>query len=381
MTLKLRAEVALSDTWNLQSLYGSLDDWRFDFQKVETQIPSIVTYRGKLGSSAETLHKAVTAYLEMSRLLEKIYTFAHLQSDQDTANSENLGLLDQATNLYSRVGEQWSFLSPELLSLPDETIQTFLANALLQPYKRMIEEIVRYKPHTLTQGEEQLLAAGGEVFGSCEKIFSQLNNADLSFGSIEVDGQAKPLTHGSYTVFLKNRNRDVRKKAFEQYYGVFDQHRNTIATTLSGSNKRDIYLAKVRKFPSAREKSLFADNVPVSVYDNLIRSVANNLKPLHRYYEIRKQALGLEELRIFDTYVPLVPDISVQHSYEEACQRVIESLAPLGKEYCQVLAAGLQGERWVDRFENKGKRSGAYSSGCYDSVPYILMNYKSDNIS
>lgn len=381
MSLPKRDEVTLPDTWDLSSMYAGLADWKKDFEALEGNAETVRAFPGTLGDGAEQLNKAFELYLSMSRALEKVYVYAHLLSDQDTGNTDNLGLLDQATNLYSRVGEQWSFFTPEILALSEERIAQYLADSKLKPYRRMLTEIVRYKPHTLSKDEEQLLAAGSEVFGTSEKIFSQLNNADLTFGSLEVDGQEKVLSHGTYTLFLKHPNRDIRRRAFEQYYGVFEAHKHTIAATLGSSIKRDIYLARVKKFPSARERSLFSDNVPVAVYDNLIETVARNLEPLHRYYALRKKLLQLDEMRIFDTYVPLVSDVTVRHSYEEACRLVTESLAPLGAKYVEVLADGLGARRWVDRYENKGKRSGAYSSGCYDSVPYILMNYKPDSLN
>ena len=213
----------------------------------------------------------------MGRALEKVYVYAHLLSDQDTANTESLGYLDQATNLYARVGESWSFFTPELLALSETQIEKYLSDPLLKPYQRMLREIVRYKPHTLSKDEEQLLAAGAEVFGSSEKIFSQLNNADLAFGTLRVDGEDKTLSHGTYTLFLKHPNREVRRAAFEQYYGVFDAHKHTISATLGSSIKRDIFLSRVKKFPSARERSLFSDDVPLAVYENLIDTVAKNI--------------------------------------------------------------------------------------------------------
>jgi oligoendopeptidase F len=381
MNLPLREEVAEQDTWDLRPMYSTIEAWKADFEKIENDSRAVPAFSGTLGQSARRLGEAVALYLNLGRLLEKVYVFAHLQSDQDTANSENLGRLEQATNLYARISEQWSFFTPELLALPAEKIAEYLAASELQPYKRMLEEILRYKPHTLSKEEERLLAAGTEVFGTSEKVFSQLNNADLQFGSIQVNSEEKVLSHGSFTLLLKNPNREVRRKTFEQYYAVFDGHKNTIAATLAGSIKRDVFLAKVKNFPSAREKSLFSDNVGTEVYDNLIATVSDSLQPLHRYYELRKKLLGLDEMRIYDTYVPLVTDVSIRHSYEDACDLVVRSLQPLGEEYATVLREGLGRARWVDRFENKGKRSGGYSSGCYDSQPYILMNYKEDSLN
>ena len=376
-----REQIAAGDTWELAPLYGSPTEWKKDFAAVEAELASVPPYAGTLGTGVERLKEAVECYLRMSRSLEKVYVYSHLRSDEDTANSENLGRLEQASNLYSRVSEAWSFFTPELLALPRNTVQLYLEHTDLKPYHRMLREILRYQPHTLSKEEEQLLAAGSEVFSTADKIFSQLNNADLTFGTLTVNGEEKTLSHGTFTLFLKNGDRNVRKAAFEQYYRVFDDHRNTIAATLSGSVKRDVYLARMKKYPSARERSLFADNVPVAVYDNLIQTVTQNLAPLHKYYHLRKTKLGLSDMKIYDTYVPLVPDMKVRHSYEEASSLIVQALKPLGEDYTSVLQNGLIANRWVDRYENKGKRSGAYSSGCYDSPPYILMNFKEDSLN
>ncbi|MFN8392092.1 MAG: oligoendopeptidase F [Bdellovibrionota bacterium] len=381
MALVPRTEVVASDTWNLDPMYTDLTAWRSDYAAVEAGTEKVGAFAGTLGQSASRLREALDVYLNMSRTLEKVYVFAHLRSDEDTSSGENLGRLEQATNLYARVSELWSFLTPELLALPEKQIAEYLAHEELAPYRRMLREIVRYKPHTLSKEEERLLAAATEVFGTSEKVFSQLNNADLQFGTILVDGEEKTLSHGTYTLFLKHPDRDVRRRAFEQYYQVFDGHKNTIAATLGSSIKRDIFLAKAKNFPSARERSLFSDNVPTAVYDNLVDTVAAHLEPLHRYYELRRQLLKLDKLRIYDTYVPLVANVKTTHSYEEAAELVVSSLPPLGEEYVNILKRGLGEERWVDRYENKGKRSGAYSSGCYDSSPYILMNYKADSLN
>lgn len=380
MQLVERAEVKLSDTWDLTAIYPSIDAWKADFVALENMAPQVAAFPGTLHQSAERLNEAVRLYLNMSRGLEKVYVYAHLKSDEDTANSTNLAYYEQSTNLYARLGSLWSFLTPELLTIPDAKLNEFLAHPALADVKRMITDILRYKPHTLSKDEENLLAMGTEVFGNADRIFSQLNNADLDFGSITVDGQERALTHGSYTVLLKHKDRAVRQQTFEKFYSVYDAHKNTIASALSGATKRDVYLSRARKFSSARSRALFGDNVSTDVYDNLISTVSDNLTPLHRYYELRKRLLGLPETRLFDTHVPLVPDMTVEHSYEEAAHLVVDSLHPLGKEYTDQLRAGLLEGKWVDRYENRGKRSGAYSSGSYDTPPYILMNYKHDNL-
>lgn len=380
MSSQLRAEVKPNDTWDLSRIYSSEELWKADYLKVEEIDNKSSIYKNTLGKSAEHLFEVISTYLSSGRLLEKVYTYAHLKSDEDTSNTTNLSLLEKAYSLYARHSEAWSFFSPELLSLDQEIINQYLSSEKLKVFRRLIKDIVRYKPHTLSAKEERIIAAGAEVFRSAEKVFSQLNNADLNFGKIKIGSETIALTHGSYSLILKNPEQKIRKKAFQQFYGVFEQHKNTIAATLSGSIKKDVYLSKIKNFPSARSASLFSDNVNIEVYDNLIASISKNLKPLHKYYELRKKVLNLSSQKIYDTYVPLVKEVHVDYSFEKASETILNSLKPLGEEYCSVLKEGLNSARWVDKYENKGKRSGAYSSGCYDSVPYILMNYKSSDL-
>ncbi len=381
MGLLKREEVLEENTWNLTPFYSNLSQWEADFSKLEQRFESIIEFEGKLGESAKQFEAALRLYLELSQAIDKVYTYTHLLSDTDTANTTNLATLDRALNLYTRISGAISFITPEILAIPPEKLQDFLAEPSLQDLKRIVLEIVRYRPHTLTKAEENLLALGSEVFSVSSKTFSQLNNADLKFGTILVDGEEKELTHGTFSLLLKNPSREVRKKTFEQYYKVFEEHKNTIAATLTGSIKGDVYLSQVKKYSSARERALFADNVELSVYDNLIETVSKNLSGLHKYYELRKKVLRLDEQRIYDTYVPLIPNVQKSHPYALACQYVLDSLKPLGSEYVDILRRGLTSERWVDVYENQGKRSGAYSSGCYDSSPYILMNYKEDSLN
>ncbi len=365
--------------WNLESLYPTIQAWKTDYSSGEERIVAVQQFQGKLAESVETFEKALRSILESSRLLEKIYTYAHLKSDEDTSNTSNLALLDQALNLYTRFQAASSYLTPELLAIDEKRVNEFLADKRLADLKRMILDVLRYRPHTLSQKEENLLALGTEVFGAPERIYSQLHDADLQFGTVRVGDVEQPLTHSSLALFMKNPDRAVRAEAYNKYYDVFSAHRNTIAASLVGSMKGDVYLARVRNHPSALTRSTFSDNIDQSVYDNLISAVSANLTPLHRYYALRKKLLKLPELQLYDIHVPLVPDMKVRHTFEEARTLVLDSLRPLGERYCKVLGEGLTSERWIDVFEKKGKRSGAYSSGCYDSVPFILMNFKEDN--
>lgn len=381
MSLPNRAEISLKYTWDLDSFYLSLEKWESEFQIAEDSVFEVQKFQGRLGESVASLKAAVECYLESLRRLERLYTFAHLRSDENTSNAQNLALLDRSGNLYSRFATASSYFVPELLSLSEDLTDKYLASGELVPYRRMLEEILRFRPHTLSQNEESLLALGGEVFGSTERIFSQLNNADLTFGTVKIDGEERALTHGSFILFLRHHDRTVRSKAFRQFYDVFENHKNTIAATLGASLKTDVFLARARKYSSAIEKALFPDQMPREVYNGLISTASDALPALHDYYEFRRERLGLESLRLYDTHVPLVDDITTSIPYEEAVDIILEALAPLGKDYRTALEKGLKQERWVDVFESKGKRSGAYSSGCYDSHPYMLLNYKEDHLS
>jgi oligoendopeptidase F len=381
MAVPVRAEVKTEDRWDLTPMFPVPEKWASELERVSSSIGIAADYQGKLGESADKLAAAVSSFLNTQRELEKLYVYAHLESDADLGNSTNLGRLDQIRNLYTRFSALWSFFEPELLALEEKRIAELIADPKLAQYRRMLNEIIRYKPHTLTAEGEGLLALGGEVFGTSGNIFSQLNNVDLRFEPIKVDGVETALSHGTYSVLLKKADRCVREAAFNSYYTEYDQHKHTISASLSGSIKRDIFLAQAKRFPSALARSLFSDNVPESVYNNLIDTVSANLEPLHRYYKLRSQVLKLSNAKTFDTYVPLVSSVSVKHSYEEASELVLESLRPLGEEYTNTLRRGLLAERWADRYENKGKRSGAYSSGCYDSFPYMLLNYKEDELN
>lgn len=379
--MKERSKLETRYLWDIAALYTNENDWEQDFKNTEQEISRISSFKDQLASSASNLSAALDCYYSALRKLEKLYSFAHLKSDEDTSNTADLARQDQILNLITRFSANSSFLGPELISIDENVLSKFLKEKVLATYKRMIEEIVRYKPHTLSKNEEQMLALGSEVFSSFSKIFGQLNNADFEFGTIEVDGAQEILSHGSYSLFLKNKNRELREKAFAQYYKVYDNHKNMLSANYTSSIKKNSYLAKVKNYSGALDQALFADNVPLGVYQNLIQSISNNLEPLHHYYELRKKALKLKEQRIFDTYVPLVDSCEIKHSYEEAVKLVVDSLAPLGSEYCEILSRGLTNERWVDVFETKGKRSGAYSSGCYDSFPYILLNYREQDLN
>jgi oligoendopeptidase F len=362
-------------------MYQSMESWEEEYSRLSSEVTSIEQYKGKLGESAELLAACLSSYFQQSREIEKLFSYVRLLSDQDLANTENTALKDKALNLYARFGQAASYISPELLSIDQKVMQDFLSEVCMLPYKRTILETLRYRPHTLSEPEERLLALGTEVFSSTGSIFSQLNNADLSFENVEHKGEQHTLSHSSYSILLKNSDRELRAKAFKQYYSEFDSHKNTLATTLASSIKKNVFFTRAKSYPSTLERALFSDNINKQVYENLISTVGDNLSSLHSYYELRAKRLKLSAARTYDTYVPIVPEKKVEIEYDQACEYILSSLAPLGSEYVDTLQNGLGAARWVDKFENQGKRSGAYSSGCYDSPPYILMSYRKESLN
>ena len=380
-TMIPRDQIPEEHCWDLGKLYENLERWRTDYKETSEDAGKITSYRGTLSQGAAAIRTAFDFYLAVSRRLEKLFVYAHLLSDSDTSNSDYLGVLQQAEALHAKVQAEASFLIPEFLALPDSFLVSVLQAPELLPIRRLLEEIRRYKEHTLGAAEENLLAAGSEIFSSSRKIFSQLTNADLDFGEVEVDGRMQPLTQASFVLFLRHPARSVRESAFTKFYSVFDGHRNTTSATLTSSIKKDLYFTNVRRFPSSLERSLFDDEIEPSIYDNVIDTISANLRPLHRYYELRKRLLGLSELKMYDTYVPLLETVRIKYNYQEAVEVIGAALAPLGERYRSVLLPGITAQRWVDRYENRGKRSGAYCSGCYDSPPYILLNYQDEDLS
>ena len=379
--LSERKEAKKENCWDLSSLFASENEWENLYKELEDSIERYTIIKGTLAKSFENFRAAIEFDTEISRKLDKLYTYTHLKNDEDKSNQHNLALYERAVNLYTRISEQSSFLTPEIQSIPDEIISAYLKQESMKEYSFYFEKILRYKPHTLSEEVEQILAMGGEISQAPSQIFSQLDNADLTFGSLKNSkGIETELTHGNFSSFLIDRSREVRKQAFFQYYETYENHKNAIAAALSYSNKKDSFYARVRKFKSCRAASLFSDNVPEEVYDNLIETVKKNTAPLFDYLNFRKSALALDELHFYDTYVPITEEVDFNMTYVEAAETCALALAPLGEEYCTALKNGLLGG-WVDRYENKGKRSGAYSSGCYDSPPYILMNYMEDNIN
>ncbi|MCG8587205.1 MAG: oligoendopeptidase F [Pirellulales bacterium] len=374
-----REKVKVDDTWDLSSLFATDVAWEKAFKKWEKQIDGYEPYRGHLADDAKTLGACLKFDLEFDRAAERLGTYAFLKTTQDQANSEYQRMLGRLQNVGSRAAQAASYIRPEILAIPGKKLKKMLASKHLAPHRLTLERMRRYKKHTLTKSEERLLAMQSEMSQAAGQAFRQLNDADMKFGEVTNEkGERVELTHSSFSALLHSPKRTVRRTAFHRFYEQFDSHKNTLAATLSGSVQRDIYYAKARNYPSALESALYADNVPMSVYDNLIASVHKNLPALHRYYDLRRRKMRLRDIHIYDTYVPILTDLERRHTWRQAVKVIMDSLTPLGSEYCEVLEKGLTIDRWCDRYENQGKQSGAFSAGSYDGAPYILMNYQAN---
>lgn len=380
-SLPLRKEVAEDLTWRLEDIFSTDEQWEKEYDEVKGLLQKAASFKGTLGESADNLFSALQFQDEVSERFGKLYTYSHMRYDQDTTNSYYQGLDSRSKSLAAETASAFSYLVPELLSIDEDKLKQFIQEKEeLKLYEHALEEINLQRPHFLSAEQEALLAQASEVMNASSNTFGMLNNADLEFPTIKDEqGDEVQITHGRYSRFLESEDQRVRKEAFEKVYKTYGDYRNTFSSTLGGQVKRDNFNAKVRNFKSAREAALSANNIPESVYENLVNTVNKNLHLLHRYVKLRKKVLGLEELHMYDLYTPLVQDVDMKIPYDKAKEMVIEGLAPLGEEYLDVLKQGFD-SRWVDVVENKGKRSGAYSSGTYGTNPYILMNWQ-DNVN
>ena len=370
-----RKDIPQNDCWNLEPLYSNIQAW----QQELSQVPSfdeISKHKGSLGAP-EHLLETLDLYFSTERKLRKLYTYAHLRHDEDTQEEEPKKAYQNITTLYHKFSQETAWLQPEIVSLSEETLETLLSSPLLATYAFFIKKLRRLKPHTRTSEQEFLIALAGQAMDAPRKAFSALNNADFRFGEVQ-DGQGKThvLTHASYGMYIRSHDRELRKNTFQGLHKKYSEYKNTLSELLAGQIQNHLFEAKAHHYTSCLESALFPKNIDTEVYHSLIGAVNEGIESLHRYMILRKQLLGVKELHFYDLYVPLVPSFDLTFSYEEAEALVIESVAPLGEEYTSLLHHGLTTGRWVDRYENLGKRSGAYSSGCYDSMPYILMNFK-----
>ncbi|HEX8077058.1 MAG TPA: oligoendopeptidase F [Chthoniobacterales bacterium] len=383
MTAKVltRADLPESDKWDLTHLFADVNKWSEDFSWLQQSYPKIAEWKGRVGKSAGDLGQCLEFEKTLDLKIERLFHYASLQLAEDSANPDFLARMGQMQNLLTKISEAASFLGPEIQAIPDDKFAQFLADPALAEWRIALTKIRRMKPHVLSEREERLLALGSAALDGYDETFSQLTDVDMKFGIlVDEKGEEKPLTQSSYGSFLVKRDHALRRQAFHQFYEEFQDHQFTLASALAYSVKADVFRARARNHPSALEASLFRDDIPVAVYDGLISAVRNNFAPLFRYYELRRRVLGLDELHQYDTYVPLVQEIESNVPFDEATETILAAFQPLGPEYIAALSEGLRG-RWCDRYETKGKRSGAFSSGSFGAPPYILMNYKSDVFS
>jgi len=373
-----RAEVEEKYKWRLEDIYPTVQDWEAEFAEAEAQLPMVEALKNTMTASAKDLAAGLDMFHEVNHKIERLYIYARMKRDQDNAESIAQALADRAEGLCVRFSAAASFINPLLLTLEEATVDQYLAECEgLKVYEFYLRDLQRSKQHILSEKEEKLLSMAGDFAGGAKGIFTMLNNADLDFGTIEHNCETIPLSHGSYLVLMQSPDRELRKKAYEKFYDEFVQHINTIAATYATSVKRDVFYSRARGYADSREKALFSDNVSAEVYDKLISDVHDNLDIMHRYIALRKRALGVDELHMYDIYAPLAEDVDVHYSYEEAVDIVLKALEPLGEEYLTVLKGAFK-EGWVDVCETRGKTSGAYSWGVYGTHPYVLLNHRGD---
>lgn len=375
--LNTREEADARCKWAIEDLYKDDEDWKRDYELLKSRIPELTKFRGRLGESAEVLLSMQKLSDELNQLLEKVYVYANQRLHENTDNSTYQNLASQAQGLLVELSESLSFVEPELMELPDGIIETFLdENEELSVYRQYFENIIRQKKHVLPTEQEQLLAAMGEVAESPKDIFSMFNNADIRFPEITgEDGHPVQVTHGRYMSLMQSRNRQVRKDAFEAMYGVYGDWRNTLAAMYRANVKQEAFLAKAHKYTSDLEAALDGSHIPVKVYEQLIEAVHESMPLMYRYMKLRKKLLGVEELHMYDLYVPVIEQDHSEIPFEQAKKTVLEGLAPMGEEYLHLLREGFD-HGWIDVYENQGKRTGAYSWGAYGTHPYVLLNYQ-----
>lgn len=372
-----RSDLSPSDTWDLSKLFPNDEAWEKGLADYQSLIPKLETFKGSLGSSAEHIFDCMEFLTQAGKLGERLGYYAMLRYSEDASDPANQSRYGRMMQVESAMSAAASFINPELQQIDEHTMAEFLEDPSLKDYRIALKKILRFKPHVLSAKEERLLALQQESAQTAQKSFAALTDVDLDFGYITVDGNKQPISQSTFAKLMQHKDKNVRKKAFGKFYKAFDAHKNTLATLYSGSVQQDVFESRVRGYSSSRAAALFPDHVPESVYDNLINSVHDALPSLHRYYRMRRDLLKTDVLRHYDVYVPLVADIDTHYTYNEAVELVTKALAPLGEEYTSVMHTGLLGG-WVDRYENRGKRSGAFSAGSYVGDPHILLNYKED---
>lgn len=374
--MKKRSEVEIKDTWKLEDMVASDSQWEQLFEEASSRVKQYADYKGRLDESADTLYACLKFDDEISRETELLYVYSRMRSDQDTADQKYQDMFSRAQSLSYRASEHSSYIVPEILAMPKETLDAYMkADNGISHFKRALEMVLNKREHTLSGEMEELLAQSYDATQGASQIFTMFNNADVKFPVITGEnGEAVQITHGNYISLMENQDRRIRKDAFEGLYSVYEQFSNTLAAAFSSNVKQAVFYAKAKKYASSREYYLADNEVPELVYDNLVKAVRENIVKLHEYTRVRKDVLGVDELHMYDLYVPMVAAADRRYTYEEAKSIVLEGLAPLGEEYLSLLKQGFD-SRWIDVYENEGKRSGAYSWGTYGSHPYVLLNF------
>lgn len=376
MDFKSREEIEEQYQWDLSTIYSSDEAFLTALEEAKSYPEQCAAWQGIATGSAENLLQYLRFQDEIDVTLIHLDTYAERKHDQDTRISQYQDFASQVMHLYVAISSANAWFAPELLALSDEQINFYYSSCPeLEQYRRLLDRQLRYRDHTLSPEEESLLAAAGELAQQPDCIFSMLNDADLTFpDAIDSNGECHSVTHGSFIPLLNQQDRTLRKSAFESLYSVYRQFRNTSASVLAAQTKQLKFFSQARKYPSTLDSALYANEVPVSVYFNLIDAVRRNLPALHKYTQLRRNLLGVDILHFYDLYVPVVADIDMHFTYEEACDTILKALTPMGEEYCAIVRQGLSA-RWIDVYENPGKRSGAYSSGGFGINPFILMNF------
>lgn len=374
-----RNEINEKVTWDLSTIFETDQKWEEELALLTEDTKEAASLEGHLLDSAKSLLNITERYLDLSRRLEKLYVYAHMKNDQDTRVAKYQEYYAKAMTLYSQLDQVFSFYEPEFMAITEEQYQNFLAEEpKLQPYKHFFDKLLQNKEHVLSQREEELLAGAGEIFGAASETFAILDNADIVFPFVkDEDGNEVQLSHGVYMRLVESKNREVRRGAYEALYSTYEQYQHTYAKTLQTNVKVQNYRAKVRNYKSAREAALATNFVPESVYDNLVSAVRKHLPLLHRYLALRSKILGIPDLKMYDVYTPL-SSVEYSFTYEEALKKAEEALAVLGEDYLSRVKRAFS-ERWIDVYENQGKRSGAYSGGSYDTNAFMLLNWQ-DNL-
>ncbi|MEO2506984.1 oligoendopeptidase F [Clostridium paraputrificum] len=376
--VKKREEINLEDKWKLEKIYVNEDAWEKDFNILKKESPKLREFAGKLNDKEEIL-KYLELNEKVSRLGETLYVYAHMKSDEDTSNQKYQSYMNKIDAFMAEFASYGAFFVPEILALPDEFIKDLIKNdERFKIYEFMLMDILKEKPHILTKEMEELLALASDCLDAPSSIHNMLTNADMTFGNIkDEDGDEVELTEGNYSSFIKSKDRSVREAAFKRLFGEYKKFDNTLATTLTSSVKSFNFSARVRKYESPIEASLSPNDIPVSVYENAIKTINDNLSSLHRYVKIKKKLLGLEQMHMYDLYVPIIEVEKEKISFDEGVKLANEGLKPLGEEYLNLFNEGIN-SGWIDKYENKGKRGGAYSWGGYDTMPYVLLNYHNE---